>query len=308
MPPTATTATAAAATAAGFAAGLVAGLAPFALFQALPDDSRASRALARTWHRKAKAVETEEWRRGDSRPRRIILVRHGAAHGWSHTCSCSVEGLPVCALKPETERPLTDEGKMQALQAGLAIKQMVGSETCMFYVSPFKSCTQTLRYILGSFSEQNVRCVEDPRLRNQNWGDWMINERPDVAKRLAADSERVGAFFYAPPQGESAAGVYDRCSAFLESLYRKWAQPNPPENVVIVAHNITIQVFLMRWFHWDTATFHRLKRFAGGQIVELRMMPDGSYELTTPLPCDGVPPRGVREIAPSIRREGSRGP
>ena len=55
--------------------------------------------------------------------------------------------------------------------------------------------------------------------------------------------------------------------------------------------------FLMRWFHWDVETFHRLRRFKGAQIAIMEKQPDGSYRLVSPLPCDPPIPQGVREIA-----------
>ena len=38
------------------------------------------------------------------------------------SCDCEVAGLAVCALKPEIERPLTEEGKLQLMETGVALR------------------------------------------------------------------------------------------------------------------------------------------------------------------------------------------
>jgi broad specificity phosphatase PhoE len=183
----------------------------------------------------------------------------------------------VCALKPEMDRPLTEEGKLQALAAGVALREIVGTETVSFFVSPYKSCKQTFQFLSGSFTEQGVNYTEDPRLRNQYYGDW--KQVQEARNALDEDVKKVGLFYYVYQGGEAAADVYDRVSSFMETLYRKWEQPRSAQNYVILTHNIVILCFLMRWFHWDVATFHRLSRFGGGQLAIMEKQPDGSYRL-----------------------------
>lgn len=182
----------------------------------LPDDSFLVGPVTRILASRIREFELKLWMQGVTRPNRIILVRHGQTHGYSHTCTCEVEGLPVCALKPETERPLTEEGKLQALATGVALKEIIGNETASFFCSPYKACKQTFLYISGSFSEAGVRFIEDPRLRNQYFGEFIHKETPEVRKKLEEEQVKVGPFYYKWPQGESSADVYDRVSSFME--------------------------------------------------------------------------------------------
>lgn len=130
-------------------------------------------------------------------------------------------------------------------------------------------------------------------------------DAPHVREKLDAEAQKVGPFYYKYPNGESAADVYDRTSSFMETLYRKWNQPNSPSNFVIITHNVVIQTFLTRWFHWDIDTFSRLKRFPGGSLAVMEKQRDGSYKLVSQLPIEGSMPDGVREIAanPVIKKE-----
>lgn len=81
--------------------------------------------------------------------------------------------------------------------------------------------------------------------------------------KLKKARQRVGRFWFRFPQGESGADVYDRVSAFLDSLHR-WFLHNPPgsargaDNIVIVSHGLTLRAFLARHFHWPVVVFHCL--------------------------------------------------
>lgn len=102
---------------------------------------------------------SKTWQTGEYRPNRIILLRHGQTHGYSHTCDCQVAGLPVCALKPEVQRPLTNEGKVQSLQAGATLKKIIEGESVTFYSSPYLACKQTFAYVAGSFDNKDACMV-----------------------------------------------------------------------------------------------------------------------------------------------------
>mmetsp|Transcript_14626 Transcript_14626/g.26222 ORF Transcript_14626/g.26222 Transcript_14626/m.26222 type:complete len:299 (+) Transcript_14626:100-996(+) len=291
---------------AAVAAGAAAGAAPFALWMVLPEGNPYSEWVTR----KVATVVAEHnhtaWQRGDKRPKRIILMRHGQTHGYTHCCDCKVAGLPVCSLKPEMERPLTEEGKLQALRAGIALKHVVGDETCTFFVSPYKSCKQTFSYVSGSFQDMgSCQVVEDPRLRNQDRGDWYLTNPAEKVEDYMKDSEAVGKFFYRWPGGESAADVHDRMSSFMETMYRKWQHVDRPDNFVIITHSVCIQAWIHRWFHLDVETFNRLEKFKNGQIAVMEKQENGSYKLVTPLPCKPPIPNVVKFLASNPTRHDS---
>ena len=283
--------------------GLV-GASPFLLWVGLDENNfykqsmtkRVGNIVACEWYR--------EWRNGDKRPKRIILIRSAQIHGYLHTCDCKVSGVPICSIKPEMDRPLTEEGKLQALRAGIALKHIVNDETCTFFISPYKSCKQTFSYVSGSFSDMtSCQYVEDPRLRNQDRGNWHPEVPADSHDEFIAGSQEVGKFFYRWPGGESAADVYDRMSLFMETMYRKWQHIDRPDNFVIITHAVCIQAWIMRWFHWDVDVFERLEKFKNGQIAVMEKQPDGSYKLVTPLPCKPPLPPGVKFLASNPSKE-----
>jgi len=276
----------------------VAGMAPFALWLLLPEDNLYSKFVTERVAHIVSKYQFTMWQRGDRRPKRIILMRHGQTHGYSHTCDCQVAGLPVCALKPEVSRPLTEEGKLQALQAGVALRHILGNETCTFFVSPYISCKQSFSFVTGSFPNlASCQYVEDPRLRNMSFGDWNMNTAPEKVEDYVEKMDSVGRFYYKWPHGEAVADVYDRTSSFMETMYRKWKHVDRPDNFVLITHSTVMHTFLMRWFHWDVETFNRLEKFKNGQLAVMEKQNDGSYRLVSPLPCRPPVPDGVKFLA-----------
>ena len=214
------------------------------------------------------------------RPKRIILLRHGETHGYVHTCKCEIDGVPVCASKPEHDRPLTDKGFEQALLAGNELKALIGEEKTRFLVSPYRACKQTFDCVSVPFDPAKCNFREEPRVRNQDLGKWW--ERLDAHEIVRKKDEirrEAGSFYFRWPGGESCADVYDRVSLLLESLHKEWERPHA-DNYVLVSHTVTCQIILMKWFHWDVATFEKLDKFRTGQFVVMERQENGRYKIT----------------------------
>eukprot|EP00937_MAST-01D_sp_MAST-1D-sp2_P007016 g7016.t1 len=213
------------------------------------------------------------------RPKRIILLRHGQTHGYSHTCNCQIDGVPVCSSKPEHDRPLTDKGFEQALVAGNELKALVGDEKTRFLVSPYRACKQTFDCVSVPFDPNRCNFREEPRLRNQDLGAWWKDLDGDqIVKKKERVRGEAGNFYYRWPGGESCADVYDRISLLFESLHKERTRPHA-DNYVLVSHTVTCQMFLMKWFHWDVSTFEKLDKFRTGQFVVMERQADGRYKI-----------------------------
>ncbi|KOU05783.1 phosphoglycerate mutase [Streptomyces sp. NRRL F-5755] len=204
-----------------------------------------------------------------ARPRRIILIRHGESEG--NTDDTVYEREPDHALS------LTKNGLRQAEEAGESLRAMFGDERISAYVSPYRRTHQTFQAL--GLDMDRVRVREEPRLREQDWGNWQ--DREDVRlQKVYRDA--YGHFFYRFAQGESGADVYDRVGAFLESLWRSFEHPDHPPNVLIVTHGLTMRLFCMRWFHWTVAEFESLTNPGNAEWRSLLLGPDGRYALDRP--------------------------
>jgi len=150
----------------------------------------------------------------------------------------------------------------------------------VFFVSPYLRSVQTFSYVAESFDKDNYIHYEEPRLREQDFGNFQDQE---TMAQILKERDSYGRFFFRFPNGESGADVYDRISTFLETMYRFFSKETH-ETVIIVSHGLTIRLFLMRWFHWSVDTFETFvnPRNCEYKVMELR---DGAekYILTTPM-------------------------
>ncbi|GAA2487771.1 histidine phosphatase family protein [Streptomyces gobitricini] len=204
-----------------------------------------------------------------ARPRRIVLVRHGESEGNADDT--------VYEREPDHALGLTDRGRRQAEEAGERLRALFGDERVSVYISPYRRTHETYR--LFRLDPALVRVREEPRLREQDWGNWQ--DRDDVRLQKAY-RDAYGHFFYRFAQGESGADVYDRVGAFLESLHRSFEAPDHPPNVLLVTHGLTMRLFCMRWFHWTVADFESLANPRNGETRMLLLGEDGRYALDRP--------------------------
>ncbi|MBW5484912.1 histidine phosphatase family protein [Streptomyces bambusae] len=204
-----------------------------------------------------------------ARPRRIVLLRHGESEG-------NIDDT-VYEREPDHALRMTPAGRAQAMAAGARLREVFGDERISAYVSPYRRTLQTFRDL--RLDPARVRMREEPRLREQDWGNWQ--DREDV-QRQKAYRDAYGHFFYRFAQGESGADVYDRVGAFLESLYRSFEAPDHPPNVLLVTHGLTMRLFCMRWFHWSVAEFESLSNPGNGSTRMLLLGDDGRYRLDRP--------------------------
>ncbi|MFD6416530.1 histidine phosphatase family protein [Streptomyces sp. NPDC060194] len=210
-----------------------------------------------------------------ARPRRIVLVRHGESEGNADDS--------VYEREPDHALRLTENGLRQARAAGGPLRELFGREQVSVYVSPYRRTHETFRAL--DLDPDLVRVREEPRLREQDWGNWQ--DREDVRLQKAY-RDAYGHFFYRFAQGESGADVYDRVGAFLESLFRSFEDPDHPPNVLLVTHGLTMRLFCMRWFHWSVAEFESLVNPGNAETRALILGEDGRYTLDRPFEqwCD----------------------
>ena len=206
------------------------------------------------------------------KPKRILLVRHGESVG-------NADPLHYEST-PDYQVPLSEAGRKHAQQAGQTIKKLIGKAPVYGYVSPWIRTRETFQQIEQQLGAQLVQHVEDPRLREQEWGHLRR-----LVDNQAIKQERVnyGTFYYRIPDGESGADVYDRVSGFLETLHRDFSKHDFPENALLVTHGVTLRIFLMRWFHWTPEYYESLRNPKNGQVVVMEQDPHGHYQLITPL-------------------------
>lgn len=220
------------------------------------------------------------------KPNRIFLVRHGESLGntdksvYSHT--------------PDWRIPLTEKGKEQAERAAEKIFKKIESELgspCVLnkllrddlaiYCSPWYRTRMTAQPLRDRLKIYNIRYYEDPRLREQEWGNYQDEKK---LREIAREREKFGTFFYRLPDGESGADVFDRIASFQSTLYRDFSTPRFPKNCVVFTHGLTLRIFLMRWFHYTVEEYEQFRNPRNCEIFEMEYMEhEDRYRLVSKL-------------------------
>jgi broad specificity phosphatase PhoE len=206
------------------------------------------------------------------RPNRIILIRHGESEG-------NIDKSQYLTF-PDYALNLTPKGIEQAREAGKTLKDLIGNEGLYVYLSPYFRTRQTFQCLNESVSANIVKCFEDPRIREQDWGHL---RHPNEGEEIMQARDKFSTFYYRIPDGESGADVYDRVTTFMDTLFRDFNKTDYPPNVLLVTHGLTMRLFLMRWFHWTVEEFETLRNPRNCQMVVMQKRSDGKYELMTKL-------------------------
>jgi broad specificity phosphatase PhoE len=189
--------------------------------------------------------------RAINKPKRIIIIRHGESGGNTD--------LKLYASVADNQIPLTAKGEQQAREVGLKLKEIVGEESCRFFVSPYKRTWQTLEGLLETLQPTLYTIREEPRVREQDWGNFQTDS--ELIQRQMVERRAFGSFFYRMANGESGADVYSRVDSFWSSLYREFEYPCCLDNFLVITHGITARMLLMRYFGWTVDEFHALYNF-----------------------------------------------
>jgi len=111
-----------------------------------------------------------------------------------------------------------------------------------------------LRAWYARLNELGVTFHEDPRIREQDFGNY---QDADMIKKAKRERHKFGVFYYRFPHGESASDVFDRVSTFLDSLWRSFDLQRS-KNFVLVTHGISIRVLLARYFRYSIDQFNMM--------------------------------------------------
>ena len=219
------------------------------------------------------------------KPNFIYLIRHAESAG-------NVD-REIYKTVPDWKLPLTDIGHEQAKQMAEKLHQDIICEQqeflsiCTFqindriklYCSPWHRTRQTAKPLLDLFKEQ-IDYSEDPRLREQDWGNFA---KDHLTKEIDDERDNFGRFFYRMPNGESGADVFDRISNFFGTLHRDFEKRDFPRHCIIVTHGNAIRIFLMRWFHWTVEEYEDIRNPSNCTVITMKKTENDKYKLITEL-------------------------
>jgi len=153
---------------------------------------------------------------------KMVLVRHG-----------QTEWNAELRNQGHMDIPLDEVGRQQSRKLAESFR------ACTFdaiFCSDMSRTKETAKAIAEVTSSKTV--IEDPRLRERNYGHWEGKTREEIAVKEAGHLEkyRSDPAFYAPTGGETGIEVYARCLSFLWEVLQKY----PEGHILVVSHGGTI--------------------------------------------------------------------
>lgn len=146
----------------------------------------------------------------------IYIVRHGQSEA-------NLKTYNEC--KEDCKISLTDEGTMQALEAGKFLSRLIGknaSEKSLIITSTYLRTLQTTKQIQKSLP---LKTISDARLVEFDrgiFGKCKYKERrykfPKEFQKYQEEMHSIDKFYAKPPEGESGADVYRRVKPVIYEL------------------------------------------------------------------------------------------
>lgn len=166
---------------------------------------------------------------------RLFLIRHGE--------SAANKDRSVYFKVMDHEIPLTDLGQNQATECGIKLRSMLYGSKASVFVSPYLRARETWQGIKKELYEgQELVEAESPLIREQEYK--IFADEADVVLKKQ-EREAFGPFFYRYKNAESTADVYLRVQTFVNYLILQKLNGQLKENVVVVAHEVVLRMFLM---------------------------------------------------------------
>lgn len=216
------------------------------------------------------AIAMHEYQKS-KRPNRIILVRHGN--------SKANEDVTLYQRLADNKIGLTEKGKIQALEAGKKIKEIIGNESIRFYVSPYKRTRQTYNCIKEALVRNNHLATFDNRIREQEYGNL---QGEDMQRQFEA-MKKVGEFYYRFENGESGADVFNRACLFMEHIFREMTRFDyaKRDNIIIVTHDLFIRVFILNFLNLDVSLLKIIRHPKNCEAIIIEKQPNGRFGIVS---------------------------
>ncbi|EGC40153.1 hypothetical protein DICPUDRAFT_146978 [Dictyostelium purpureum] len=190
-------------------------------------------------------------------PYELVLVRHGQSEG-NEAQARSKRG-DLSAYTDEFKKKhssvyrLTDKGVLQAKIAGKWVRENIAEVFDRYYTSEYVRAMETAA-LLGL---KDANWLTEIQLRERDKGKMDNISWTEKNERFSHDLEmrKRDSFFWAPPNGESIAGVCQRVEHTFITLRRECAN----KRVVIVAHGEIMWAFRVRLERLSQIRFHQLQ-------------------------------------------------
>ena len=156
---------------------------------------------------------------------RLLLARHGQT-AWN----------VQCRYMGQLDIPLDSTGQHQAALLG---RKLAGETLAAIYTSDLLRARETASAIV---SYHNCPLINEPRLREMDFGAWQGMTYPEIQKtdKLNLEAWEADRLKNAPPGGETLCQFSSR----IEAVYREIIQAHSEETVLMVAHGGLLKILV----------------------------------------------------------------
>ncbi|MDW7671303.1 MAG: histidine phosphatase family protein [Bacillota bacterium] len=183
---------------------------------------------------------------------KVFLMRHGQTR-WNLEERFQGSG----------DSPLTEEGKLQAVQAAERLKDL---QLAAVYSSPRKRAIQTAMPVAQTL---NLEVIEQPGLEEIALGEW---EGKMYSEIKTLDPEGYHSFFHHPELfsgargGESLQEVKQRSVSTVEEL----AEKHSGQKILVVSHAVTIRLLLTHYLPCSINDLWNIARISQTSLSEIK--------------------------------------
>ena len=201
----------------------------------------------------------------------LILIRHGQSlwnkerrfTGWA-------------------DIDLTEQGKLEAAQAGKLIKEL-NIDFEIFFTSCLKRAIHSLEIILEILNKKNVEIVKDAALNERHYGDLTSLNKDETIKKFGDKQVQIWrrSFDIPPPKmnpkhpyknkiesnilGESLKDTFERVTPFYEK--KIWPFISAKKNVLIVFHGNSCRALLKKIFNISNEKIVKIEIPTGNPLL-----------------------------------------
>ena len=164
----------------------------------------------------------------------LVLVRHGQSE-WN------AKNLFTGWKNPG----LTSDGKKEAINAGLLIKER-NIQFSMMFTSALKRAQITGQIVLDAIEQPDIEVIKDEALNERDYGDLSGLNKDDARKEWGEEQVHIWrrSFDVPPPGGESLKDTAERVLPFFNSsILPKIIEG---KNILVAAHGNSLRSLVMQ--------------------------------------------------------------
>ncbi len=147
------------------------------------------------------------------------------------------------------------------------------------FVSPSNRAVETLEAFISYFPDAEFDVVNEPRIRNLDWGNTTIENVREIERQRY----EVGVLYFQFPGGDNTPEFVQNIQRFVDELQAEGARADYPECVIMFMHGFALRLVAKAFLGMSDDAFRYLANPANCYVAVLDISESG-VSLQEPLP------------------------